>query len=93
VPLAAPNASSRHDRHDLTLPDGWTVYGPPTSISAECPWGRYSCRLHVEDSTLICERRTEHLGGIIPVDRYPEFQRFWQTCARGDTTEVVLKKT
>jgi len=89
VPLSAPNAGTRFERHEIEIPSGYQAYGLP-SVSSECDWGRYDCRARIEESTLICERETVFTGGIVPSEKYLDFKRFWDTCQRGDTADVVL---
>jgi hypothetical protein len=91
VPLAAPAVSARFERHEFTLPEGWQTYGLPQPTDHECAWGRYSCHIECRDATIVCERRIEHLGGVIPPERYREFQQFWIACARGDAADIVLQ--
>ena len=91
-PLAAPGVLAVDDRHEIDIPPGFAGYGLPYTVTADSPWGRYSCSIVSEASRLICHRRIEHQGGIVPPEKFLEFKQFWETCARSDAADVVLMK-
>jgi hypothetical protein len=81
------------ERHEITIPSGFSGYGLPFEVQLECAWARYSGRVTCEGTQLICERQMDTLGGIVPTDRFVEFKQFWEACARADQADVVLMRT
>ena len=91
-PLLAPGVLGMFERHEIELPAGFSDYGLPYVTEEESEWGKYSCRITAEGSRLVCERRVDYLSGIIPPERFAEFKRFWEACARADAADMVLMK-
>ncbi|MEX0703872.1 MAG: DUF3857 domain-containing protein [Planctomycetales bacterium] len=90
VPLVAPGPFRVSDRLELEFPADRTGYGLPYETESACEWLRYARRIAIEAGRLVCERRVEHLGGLVPPERFGEFKRFWEECARADALDVVL---
>lgn len=90
APLAAPPQQVTVQRHEIELPASFRPYGLPYEVSAQCAWGSYRCSIRAEDSRFGCERYSVTEGEIVPSDRFPEFRRFWETCARAAAAQVVL---
>ena len=91
LPLALPPASRSYERHIIRLPDRVRPYAVPDPVSVHCEWGEYECSLQERDGRLLCERRFDIRGGIVPVERFVEFKDFWQQCVWSDTAEIVLR--
>jgi hypothetical protein len=91
-PLIAPGVLGMSERHEIELPAGFLGYGLPYACDENSEWGTYFCRITAEGSRLVCERRVDYLGGIIPPERFAEFKQFWEACARADAADVVLMK-
>ncbi len=91
-PLQMPPVMRLVERHEIQIPAGFTGYGLPYQQDHESPWCGYSLQVTCEGSRLVCQRRMESRGGIVSTDRFTEFKRFWEACARADQTDVVLMK-
>jgi hypothetical protein len=92
-PLLAPPVSRLVERHEIAVPAGFAGYGLPFEVQLDCEWAKYSNRVTFEKSRLLCERRMDTLGGIVPTDQFAEFKNFWEACARADQADVVLMRT
>jgi hypothetical protein len=92
-PLSAPGIIGTAERYEVALPEGFEGYGLPYRVQEESEWGRYSLEMTADGSRLVAERVVDYLGGIVPSENFTEFKRFWDACARADTTDVVLMRT
>jgi hypothetical protein len=88
-PLRVPTYSVS-DRHDLELPSGFSGYGLPLERIEKCDWGRYACRVAIDNGVLCCERTFELRGGFVPPECYSEVQHFTDACVDGDASDIVL---
>jgi hypothetical protein len=88
-PLLVPTHSVS-DRHDIELPTGFSGYGLPLEHVEQCDWGRYQCRVRIDNGALRCERDFELLGGIVPPERCNEIRSFTDACIAADASDIVL---
>ncbi len=88
-PLLVP-IHSVSDRQEIKLPLGFTGHGLPLERTERCDWGRYRCRVWIDNGSLHCERDFELQGGIVPPQRYDEIRRFTNTCIEHDANDIVL---
>lgn len=91
--LQTPNPIRFTDYHKIEIPAGYQGYGLPYEHQLQCKWGCYQASVFVENSHLICQRKVDHLGGIVFEDQYQEFKEYWEACTRADALDVVLMKT
>lgn len=90
--LQTPNPVQFTDYHKIAIPDGYEGYGLPYENKLECEWGCFEASVFVEKSHLICQRKVDHLGGIVFADQYQEYKEYWEACTRADALDVVLTK-
>jgi hypothetical protein len=88
-PLMVP-VHSVSDRHTIELPAGFSGYGLPLERAEQCDWGRYECRVRIENGALLCERDFELRGGNVPPERFEVMRRFTEACIDGDASDIVL---
>jgi hypothetical protein len=91
-PLMVPPVARLVERHEIAVPDGFHDYGLPFEVDLKCQWAQYHCRITCQDSQLVCERRMDTFGGIVPTDEFARFKAFWEECARADQADVVLMR-
>jgi hypothetical protein len=91
-PLQIPPVLRLVERHEIQIPDGFSGYGLPYVANHECPWCSYSLQVTCDAPQLVCERQMDIRGGIVPAERFAEFKRFWEACARADQADMVLVK-
>ena len=91
-PLQTPAVMRLEERHEIAIPAGFTGYGLPFEVKNECQWANYSCHVTCEDGRLVCQRRMDTRGGIVPTDHFAQFKSFWEACARSDRSDIVLMK-
>ncbi|WP_298861068.1 DUF3857 domain-containing protein [uncultured Gimesia sp.] len=90
--LQTPTPVRFTDYHKIEIPSGYQGYGLPYEHKLQCEWGRYEASIFVENSHLICQRKVDHLGGIVFEDQYQEYKAYWEACTRADALDVVLMK-
>jgi hypothetical protein len=90
-PLVIPPAHNMFERHTIDLPDGATVYAAPEPVALECEWGNYACTMTPHDWQLVCERRFQLRGRMVPHEHFAAFQEFWRQASWSDTAQIVLQ--
>lgn len=90
--LQTPNPIRFTDYHKIEILSGYQGYGLPYEHKLKCEWGTYEASIFVEKNFLICQRKVDHLGGIVFEDQYQEYKAYWEACTRADAQDVVLMR-
>lgn len=76
----------------IALPPGYTIEALPSPIEEQTDFAHYSAQVEQVEGSLIYTRRLELMQSRIPADQYADVRAFFQTVARADGAQAVLKK-
>ncbi len=76
----------------IALPAGYTVEALPSPVDEQTGFARYSAQVEQVDGALVYTRHLELTQSRIPAEQYSDVRAFFQTVARADGAQAVLKK-
>ncbi len=76
----------------IALPAGYTIEALPSPVDEQTEFAHYSAQVESVDGALVYIRRLQLTQSRIPAEQYAAVRAFFQTVARADGAQAVLKK-